>query len=167
VTDFATQSDLLARLGLDAWVGNEQARATTLLAQAQDLVRQSAKQTITKVTGDVWTTRGVFGNRLLVPERPVIQVTQVQAQFMNGTTYTVDPAHLLRRPRRARPVRLAAQLHDRERLARPGLEAHRHVRPRLRPGRQPRPAPARAGQDGRARGRGALLGQPRGRVAWR
>lgn len=91
MTDFATQSDLLARLGLDAWVGNEQARATTLLAQAQDLVRQSAKQTITKVANDTWVTRGVFGNRLLVPERPVIQVTQVQAQFMNGTTYTVDP----------------------------------------------------------------------------
>jgi hypothetical protein len=91
VTDFATQSDLLARLGLDAWVGNEQARATTLLAQAQDLVRQSAKQTITKVTNDTWVTRGVFGNRLLAPERPILAVSQVQAQFMNGTTYTVDP----------------------------------------------------------------------------
>lgn len=91
MTDFATQADLLTRLGLDSWQGTEQARATALLAQAQDLVRQSVKQQITKVTGDVWVTRGVFGNRLLLPERPAIQVTQVQAQFMNGTTTTIDP----------------------------------------------------------------------------
>lgn len=92
MTDFATTADLAARLGITL-TGPETTRATTLIAQASDLIRSHAKQTISKVTGDVLVRRGVFGNRLVLPERPVIQVTQVQAQYMSqGATYTIDPA---------------------------------------------------------------------------
>jgi hypothetical protein len=91
MTDFATTADLAARLGITL-TGPETTRATTLISQGTDLVRSHAKQTISKVTGDVLVTRGIWGNRLLLPERPVIQVTQVQAQFMQqGTIYTIDP----------------------------------------------------------------------------
>lgn len=91
MTDFAATSDLAARLGITL-TGAETSRAATLISQASDLIRSHAKQTITKTTGDVFERRGVWGNTLVLPERPVIQVTQVTAQFMSqGTVYTIDP----------------------------------------------------------------------------
>lgn len=87
---FATNADLAARLGITLTTA-EQTRADLLLDQASGLIRQSTKQNISKVTGDTWVTRGVWGNRLLAPERPIIQVSSVTAQFLNGTTYTLDP----------------------------------------------------------------------------
>jgi hypothetical protein len=90
MTDFATTADLAARLGITL-TGPETTRATTLISQATDLIRSHAKQTVSKVTGDVLVTRGVWGNRLILPERPVIQVTQVVAQFFSQSPVTIDP----------------------------------------------------------------------------
>lgn len=90
MTAFATNADLAARLGIPLTAA-EQTRADALLSQASDMIRTQVRQEVTKHTNDVWVTRGVWGNKLLIPQRPVIQVTSVQAQFMNGTQYTVDP----------------------------------------------------------------------------
>lgn len=90
MTAFATNADLAARLGLTL-TGPEQTRADLLLAQASDMIRAQVRQEVTKHTGDVWVTRGVFGNRLLFPQRPPIGVSSITAKFMNGTSYTIDP----------------------------------------------------------------------------
>ncbi len=90
MTALATNADLAARLGITMTAG-EQTRADLLLAQASDMIRTQVRQQITKMAGDVWVTRGVFGNRLLFPQRPPISVASITAKFMNGTTYTIDP----------------------------------------------------------------------------
>lgn len=86
----ASVGELEGRLGIE-FTADEEQRALQLLTTASGLIRAQLKQNITKMVGDVWVTRGVFGNRLRFPQRPALAVSSVTAQFMNGTTYTVDP----------------------------------------------------------------------------
>lgn len=91
MTALATYTDLENRLGTTMTTA-EQTRATALLADASDLVRAAARQTITKVTGDTLVIPGVWGDRILLPERPVIQVSSVSATFFDGTAYDISEA---------------------------------------------------------------------------
>lgn len=86
----ASVDELEARLGIELTADEEQ-RAIGLLTTASALVRSCVKQNITKISGDVWVTRGVFGNRLRVPQRPVVSVASVTASFMGATAVTIDP----------------------------------------------------------------------------
>lgn len=90
MTAFATNADLATRLGLTL-TAPEQTRADALLSQASDMIRAQVRQQVTKVANDVWVTRGVWGNRLLFPQRPPISVASITAKFMNGTSTTIDP----------------------------------------------------------------------------
>lgn len=86
----ATYSDLENRLGI-TMTQAEQTRATALLADASDLVRAAAKQTITRVADDVLVIPGRWADRILLPERPVISVSSVTAAFYDGTAIDLPP----------------------------------------------------------------------------
>lgn len=81
LTPFATHTDLEARLGVSLSPA-EQTRADTLLADASDLVRLAAKQQISEVADDVLTRRGLYGDRLRLPQRPVTSVDSITYQFV-------------------------------------------------------------------------------------
>lgn len=88
MTSFATYADLEVRLGV-TFSSGDQARATALLEDASDLIRQACKQKIDLVEGDMLTIPGTWEDRILLPERPVVQVTDVTAAFRDGTPYTL------------------------------------------------------------------------------
>lgn len=73
---FATASELGARLGITL-TDDEEDRAAILLALASGLIRRATRQTITLVTDDVLTIRGLYSNRITLPQRPVIEVTDI------------------------------------------------------------------------------------------
>lgn len=86
----ASTAELAARLGITL-SSDEEDRAIIMLGIASDLVRSQAKQRITYTEDDVWTTRGVWGNRLRFPQRPATNITSISATFLNGTTVVLDP----------------------------------------------------------------------------
>lgn len=104
MNDLVQTTDMEARLGI-TFTTTEAARAQTLLDMAAGLVRGHTKQHITLVTDDVLVTPGIWGDRLLLPERPVVDVSAVSATFYNGQPYTfpaptfyVDRDELVRYP---------------------------------------------------------------------
>lgn len=76
MAQFASASDLAARLGVTLTLG-EQSRADTLLGLASGLIQREARQTISEVDGDVLNARGVPESRFRLPERPVLSVSSV------------------------------------------------------------------------------------------
>lgn len=84
----ATTADMEARLGI-TFTSDERDRAATLLDQASGLVRTHARQHITLVTGDTLVVPGNYTDRLRLPQRPVVQVTNVSAVFYNGTPFNM------------------------------------------------------------------------------
>lgn len=98
MTQFATNADLGARLGLTL-TGPEATRADTLLALASGIIQQKTKQTISLVTGEVYTRPGSYDSRLRLPQRPVVSVASVvlDGVTMDPTSYFLDGSELVRR----------------------------------------------------------------------
>lgn len=88
---FATASDLATRLGVTLSSG-EQTRATSLLNDASDLIRQEVKQDISLVQDDVLTIRGVHDRELKLPQRPLVSVASITYR---DTADPADVAHTL------------------------------------------------------------------------
>lgn len=76
VDAFATSMDLEERLGVE-FTAAEHLRARGLLLKASNLIRAATGQHISLVEGDVYTTRGYAGSRLTLPERPILDITEV------------------------------------------------------------------------------------------
>lgn len=88
---FATYSDLETRVGGTALSAADQTRATALLTEASNLVRQAAGQDIDLTTGDTYVTRGIYNEFLPLPQRPVLAVSSVSYQFIGGELTELDP----------------------------------------------------------------------------
>ena len=74
---FATAADLTARMGR-ALTDTEQSQADRLLFDASNLIRMTAGyQQISRVDNDTVTLRGSGTGRMLLPQRPVLDVTAV------------------------------------------------------------------------------------------
>lgn len=104
MNDLVTTSDLENRLGI-TFSTAEKARAQALADMAAALVRSHAKQHITLVSNDTLTVPGIWSDRILLPERPVVDVSAVSATFYNGDpvtlsnfTWFVDRDELVRYP---------------------------------------------------------------------
>lgn len=102
MTAFATADDLAARLGLTL-TSDEVTRATTLLTLASGLIQDETKQTISQVTDDVLTMRSSYAERIRLPQRPVVSVSEVTLTPQGGTptvigtdTYYVEGDELVR-----------------------------------------------------------------------
>lgn len=85
---FATPDDLAARLGITL-TDDEEERAELLLTQASKLIQDATRQTIRLVTDDELVRPGSFGNRIRLPQRPVVEVTSISASLPGG-----DPVDL-------------------------------------------------------------------------
>lgn len=81
----ASVEELEARLGIE-FTDAEELRAATLLGLVSDLIRGHVRQRITLVTNDVLTIPGSWGDRILLPERPVVKVSSITATFYNSGT---------------------------------------------------------------------------------
>jgi len=98
MTQFATNADLAARLGLTL-TASEQTRADTLLTLASGLIQQETKQTIALVTNEVYTRPGDYDTRVRLPQRPVVSVASVVLNgvtLVAGTNFYVDRDELVR-----------------------------------------------------------------------
>lgn len=87
---FATHADLATRLGVDL-TSSEQTDATALIALAQALIQSETGQDIELVEGDTLTRPGVWGDRIRLPERPVVAVNSVT---VDGTELDSDDWYL-------------------------------------------------------------------------
>lgn len=100
MTQFATNSDLAARLGLTL-TSAEQGRADTLLGLASGIIQQSVRpaQTISQVSNDVYTRTGSSDERIRLPQRPVVSVASVvlDGVTMDPTSYYLSGSELIRR----------------------------------------------------------------------
>jgi hypothetical protein len=92
---FATHADLATRLGITL-TSDEQTRATALLTTASGLVAEAAKQTIALVEDDELTIRGTNADRLLLPERPVVEVSSVTLDGVELSGWYLDGNVLVR-----------------------------------------------------------------------
>jgi hypothetical protein len=90
VAPFTTTLDLEDRLGL-VLTSDEHQRGQRLLLRATELIRRQARQHISLVTGDVLLTSGSWGDRLRLPERPVVSVALVE---VDGVTVPATDYHL-------------------------------------------------------------------------
>lgn len=73
---FASADDLAMRLGITLGV-DEVTRADGLLRLASGLIQREAGQTLAFVVGDTLTVRAGWGDRLRLPQRPVVSVASV------------------------------------------------------------------------------------------
>jgi len=89
VLPFATAADLAARLGL-TFTTAEEDRADTLLTLATALIQSETQQTISLVTDDVLARPSEAGNRVRLPQRPVVSVASVTLTPQTGTPTTLD-----------------------------------------------------------------------------
>lgn len=74
---FATAADLATYLGEDPFTGNRLAQANLALDLATARIQDWTRQTLELVTDDVIAFVGPEGSRIELPERPVVDVTQV------------------------------------------------------------------------------------------
>jgi len=86
---FATHDEFAARMGLTLTTA-ENTRADTLLALASDLIVEATGQHIEEVTDDVYTAPSVYGDRLRLPQRPVVSVSEVTLTPRGGSASVVD-----------------------------------------------------------------------------
>lgn len=96
-TALATPAELAARLGI-TFLDDEADRALTLLALASGLVRKEVGQTISLVTDDVLTIRGNYSRRIVLPQRPVVDVSAVtvNAVALDDSSWYLDGSELVR-----------------------------------------------------------------------
>ncbi len=92
---FATASDLAARLGVTLTAG-EQDRADALLISATGAVQTAAGQQISRVADDTLTVRGTREPTILLPERPVESVASVTVDGTAVTDWWVQNDELVR-----------------------------------------------------------------------
>jgi hypothetical protein len=85
-TRFANSADLQDWLGVELTAA-EHVRAAKLLADATGLVQKAARQTISRVTNDELTRPGAYADRIRLPERPVVSVSEVE---LDGVTLVAD-----------------------------------------------------------------------------
>lgn len=77
MTAFATAEDLANRLNL-VLTDDEVTRAEALLADASDEIRSETEQTVNLVTDDVLVRPGTTDERILLPQRPVVNVSSIE-----------------------------------------------------------------------------------------
>lgn len=90
-TQFATSSEFAARVGLTL-TADEITRADTLLGLASELIQDETGQTISLVSDDVLTRPSDYGDRIRLPQRPVVSVASVE---IDGVTIALDNAWYL------------------------------------------------------------------------
>jgi hypothetical protein len=98
VAQFATAAELGDRLGLTL-TNAEITRANALLTLASGLIQDGTKQTISLVTGEVFTRKGDYPNRIRLPQRPVVSVASVTLDgvaLVAGTDFYLDGDELVR-----------------------------------------------------------------------
>lgn len=98
MTQFATNADLAARLGLTL-TPEEQIRADALLTQSSELIQDHTKQRIALVTGDVAAMKGSSSDRIRLKERPIVSVASVVLNgvtLVEGDAFYVDGDQLVR-----------------------------------------------------------------------
>lgn len=87
---FATADDFGVRLG-ETLTDAERDRVNALLARASGLIQEEARQRIQFEIDDELTVRGVYDDRLRLPQRPVISISSVTVTPQGGTATTIDP----------------------------------------------------------------------------
>jgi hypothetical protein len=94
---FATVDDFAARIGVTL-TGAEQTRAQALLVNATGLIREETGQTISLVTDDVLVRRSVFESRFRLPQRPVLEVSQIRIDgaVVDASSYYLDGDEVVR-----------------------------------------------------------------------
>lgn len=95
MTAFATPTDFASRLGVNL-TDAEISDVETLLDLATGLIQGETGQTISRVTDDELTIRSVYGNRIVLPERPVVAVNGVQLGSSAVTDWYLDGSDIVR-----------------------------------------------------------------------
>jgi hypothetical protein len=92
----ATASELVDRLGVE-FTAAEEARAEGLLERASGLVQDEARQRIELVEDDEFTFYGFLESSVLLPERPVVEVTAVtiDGDDLAADAYRLEDDHLV------------------------------------------------------------------------
>lgn len=98
MSQFATNAELATRLGL-TFSAAEQTRADGLLISASGLIQQYSGQTIERVTGETFTRKGSYSDRIRLPQRPVVSIASVTlagVALVEGTDFHLDGDELVR-----------------------------------------------------------------------
>jgi len=90
MTQFASHDDFAARMGLTL-TADEQTRADTLLTLASGLIIEATGQDIALVTDDTYEAPSIYGDRLRLPQRPVVSVSEVSLTPTGGSPSVIDP----------------------------------------------------------------------------
>lgn len=89
---FATAAELAAVMQTPV----DSAAADLALASASAVIRRWTRQTITRVTGDVVQLRAADCDALVLPQRPVVSVSEVKVQALVLTDWVLSGDRLLR-----------------------------------------------------------------------
>jgi hypothetical protein len=89
-TRFVSAAEFAARLGLTL-TDAETDRANTLLALASGLIVEATGQDVALVEDDIYTAPSVYGDRLRLPQRPVVEVSEVSLTPKGGSPSVIDP----------------------------------------------------------------------------
>lgn len=89
---FATAADLAAILGIEEFTEAQETRATALLELASGSVRAEARQAIDLVEDDELVRRGSSENTIMLPERPVGEITSItlDGEELDADSWLVD-----------------------------------------------------------------------------
>lgn len=86
----ATFEELVAFMRLPADTIDED-QASKVLVDASAMVREELRQNLDYTVDDIWVTRLNGGRCLLLPELPVLEVTEVAERFPGGAWATLTP----------------------------------------------------------------------------
>jgi hypothetical protein len=95
MSQFATADELAARLDVD-FTEDEGERADAHLTLASGLIQASARQVIEMVEDDELTRRGSRESSIILPERPVVEVSAVTLRGRDVTGWYLDGDELVR-----------------------------------------------------------------------
>lgn len=98
---FANAADLQIMLNRTFTTGQIK-QAEALLDQATSAIQSEVSQTITLVEDDVAVLRGSWSGKLILPERPVVEITDLDidgTEMVEGTGFTWDGHQTLYRGR--------------------------------------------------------------------
>ena len=90
MAQFATADEFAARMGLTLTTA-EETRANTLLTLASGLIVDATGQDISLATDDIYSAPSVYGERLRLPQRPVVSISQVELTPAGGSPSVIDP----------------------------------------------------------------------------
>jgi hypothetical protein len=99
VTQFATADELREHLGAESFTTAETTRANGLLIRASGLVQGAVRQTIELVEDDEIHLRGSRESTILLPQRPVLDVTSVvlDGEVIPSSDFYVEDDSIVRR----------------------------------------------------------------------